>query len=270
MLSHTLPSLSFRRVVLVVAGLAALFSCGPSEEITNAEDGDESASVTSHESALTAELSDEVTSPVSTTPEALAQAAATRVGSHLVPASCFTKTVVGATVTYTMNDCTGPWGLVHLTGTITAVYSRATTGGVAVAITGAGIKANNATLDLNANVVAAEVNGVRVANVTTEAKGTGARGLALTRKGAYVAKYDPTAQCITVDGSWTTTTGLRSASTTIANYTRCKGACPAAGGTLVHTGVRNTAVTVTYDGTSTAAWASSNGRAGNVPLMCGK
>ncbi len=270
MLSHTLPSLSFRRVVLVVAGLAALFSCGPTEEVSNAEDGDESASVTSSESALTSELSDEVTAPVSTTPEALAQAAATRVGSHLTPASCFTKSVAGATVTYTMNDCTGPWGLVHLTGTITAVYSRATTGGVGVVITGTGVKVNNATLDLNSAVVASEVNGVRVANVTTEAKGTGGRGLALTRKGAYVAKYDPTNECITLDGTWTTTTGLRSASTAIANYTRCKSACPAAGGTLVHTGVRTNQVTVTYDGTSTAAWASTNGRAGTLTLMCGK
>ncbi len=265
-----IPSLSFRRVAFLAAGLAALFSCGPTQEVTGAEDGDEAASVTSNESALTSELSDEATQPMSASAADLAASAGDRVATHLAPAGCFTKTVSGATVTFVLTDCTGPYGLVHLTGTLTAVYARDPAGGVDVTITGSGVKANGAVLDLNATVVATQTNGVRNATVTTHATGTGARGFALTREGTYDLSYDPTAECLTLDGSWTTTVGLKTASTTIANYTRCKGTCPAAGGSLVHTTRAGAAVTVTYDGSANAAWASSNGKSGTLALTCSK
>lgn len=265
-----IPSLSFRRVAFLAAGLAALFSCGPTQEVTGAEDGDEAASVTSNESALTSELSDEASQPMSASAADLAASAGTRVASHLQPASCFTKTVTGSTVVFVLTDCTGPYGLVHLTGTLTAVYSRDANGGVDVTITGSGVKANGAVIDLDATVVATQTNGVRNATVTTHASGTGARGFALSREGTYELSYDPAAECLTLNGTWTTTVGLKTASTTIANYTRCKGTCPAAGGSLVHVARTGAAVTVTYDGSANASWASTNGKSGTIALTCSK
>jgi hypothetical protein len=251
-----IPSLSFRRVAFLAAGLAALFSCGPTQEVTGAEDGDEAASVTSNESALTSELSDEATQPMSASAADLAASAGTRVGSHLQPASCFTRTVTGSTVVFVLTDCTGPYGLVHLTGTLTAVYSRDANGGVDVTITGSGVKANGAVIDLDATVVATQTNG--------------ARGCALSCEGTYELSYDPGSECLTLNGTWTTTVGLKTASTTIANYTRCKGTCPAAGGSLVHVARTGAAVTVTYDGSANASWASTNGKSGTIALICSK
>ncbi len=256
--------------LMIPLAMLSLMACGGgSEELNDAEDADESAVVTSSESALTSELSDEVAQPMSAAPSELASAAATRVGSHLTPAGCLTTTVSGATVTYVFNDCTGPYGLVHVTGTVTAVYSRSSAGAVQAVITGSGVKVNKATVDLNSTVTATQSNGVKTANVVSNASGTGPRGNTLERNGAYTVVYDSTTQCITIDGTWTTRAGLRTASTVVSGYQRCKGACPAAGGSIVHTTARSNVITVTYSGGASASWATSGGRTGTVTLQCG-
>lgn len=257
------------KLLLSSAVMLSLFACGRGEEADSAEEADESAVVTSSESALTTELADEVSQPMSATAETLAGAAATRVGSRMQPPGCVTSTVNGATVTYVMVDCTGPYGLVKVNGTVTAVYSRAAGGGVQVVITGTGIKANAVTFDLNATVKSKEVNGVKTANVVADSSGTGPRGTQLSRQGTYTVVYDTVAECVTVDGTWTTKAGVRTATTVVTGYQRCKGTCPAAGGTIVTT-VGRVTVTVSYDGSAVASWATAAGKSGTINLTCGK
>jgi hypothetical protein len=122
---------------------------------------------------------------------------------------------------------------------------------------------------VNATVKASQAAGVRRAEVVCDSSGTGPRGGSISRKGAYTTTYDPTAECVTLDGTWQTKVGLRTASTVVAGYKRCKGACPAAGGSIVHTTVKAAVITVSYDGTSTANWVSSGGKTGTVTLKCG-
>jgi hypothetical protein len=253
---------------LVMLSLTVV-GCGRGVEADSAEDADESVAVSSAESALTAELSDEVAQPMSSTPEQMAMSAAMRVGTRFKPQGCATQSQMGATVTYTLTNCTGPYGLVKVTGTLTAVYSRASGGGVNVVITGTGVKANNATIDINSTVVATQTNGVKKAVVTINAGGTGPRGGSLTRSGAYTLTFDTVAECLTIDGSWMTGTARLGASTVVSGYKRCKGTCPTAGGSIVHTTAKNEVVTVTYDGSAAAKWAVTGGRSGTVNLQCG-
>ncbi|MEW5738550.1 MAG: hypothetical protein AB1938_06460 [Myxococcota bacterium] len=249
--------------------LAALVftACGRGQEADGAEDGDESATVTSAESALTAELSDEVAQPVSATGEALAQAAAARVPTRMTPSGCVVATQMGATVTYVLTNCTGPWGLVKVSGTLTVVYSRGMGGAVQAVVTGNGIKANNATFDVNATVNATQAAGVKRAQVTSQSTGTGPRGASLERQGSYTVTWDEASGCLTLDGVWETKVALRSWTTTVTAFKKCAGACPAAGGSIVVEAARLT-VTLTYDGSSTAAWTANN-RSGTVKLLCG-
>ncbi len=257
------------RTLLLCLTFVSLLGCGRSAELDDAEDGDESVSVTSTESALTSTLTDDLGQPMSATGEALAQAAESRIGSRLQPQGCVVATRAGNTVTYVFTDCTGPYGLVTLNGTLVAVYTPHAGGGVQAVVTGTAFRANAAVFDLNATVVATETSGVKRAQVTAQSEGTGPRGGAFTRDGAYTATYDPAAGCVTLDGAWQTKAGLRQASTVVAGYQRCKGSCPAAGGTITHTTARGPAVTLTYDGSATASWATSGGRAGTLTLRCG-
>jgi hypothetical protein len=256
-----------KRTLISLFAVLALVGCGRSEEVDSAEDADESTVVTSSESALTTELSDEVTQPMSVAASELATAASMRVRSHLQPPGCLTSTVNGATVTYVATDCTGPYGLVHVTGTLSAVYSRTTTGAIQVVVTGTGVKVNGATVDINSTVKASQAGTVKKAEVVSDSSGTGPRGNTITRNGAYTATYDPTAECMSIDGTWMTKAGIRTGSTVVTGLKRCKGACPAAGGKVVHT-IARTVITVSYDGTPTAAWSASNGKSGTVTLQC--
>ena len=258
------------KLATALAVLALSTGCGRLEEADGADDADESASVTSAESALTADLSDEVSQPMSATSEALATGAAKRIGDRLKASGCAVVTQTGNTVTYALTNCTGPYGLVNVTGTVTAVYTRANSGGVQVVITGSGIKANNSTISLNATVISTEANGIRTAVVTANGSGTGPRGAAVGRVGNYTTTYDQANECITINGSWETSGAQNKASTVVSNYKRCKGTCPAAGGSIVHTfaGSRG-AVTLTYDGSAVAKWAGNN-RSGTLNLKCGQ
>jgi hypothetical protein len=259
-----------KRLYFLAAAALLATACGRAAEVDGAEDADESAVVTSAESALTAQLSDEVSQPVSASAESLAQSAATRVPSTMQTPSCVTVTQVGATVTYVLTDCTGPYGLVHVSGTLKAVYSRAQGGAVQVVITGQGIKANNATFDVKATVTASEAAGVKKAQVVSESSGTGPRGASVDRQGTYTVTWDAAAQCVTLDGTWETTVALRKATTVVSGFKKCAGECPAAGGSIVYTGARGTVLTLSYDGSSSATWTNSaNGRSGTVKLLCG-
>ena len=257
------------RGFLMSLAIAAAGCVGASSDSAVAEDADESASVTSTESALTAELSDEVAQPMSATTEQLAADATVRVPKAFLPSSCVVAVQAGPKVTYTLTNCTGPFGLVTVSGTLVATYSRTNSGAVQAVITGTGLKANKSTIDVNATVIATKSGSTKSADVTSSASGTGPRGIALSRDGQYTVTYDSETSCATVNGSWKTDVGSRSSSTTVTNYARCKGACPTSG-TIVHDTPRNTSVTVTYSGAETAAWSTSAGRSGTVNLACSK
>jgi hypothetical protein len=248
----------------------SLFACGRAAEIDDAEDADEAVSIATTESALSTTLTDDLAQPMSATAEDLAAAAEARVGSRLQPAGCVTSTRAGATVTYVFTNCTGPYGLVKLNGTVVAVYSPKPGGVVQAVVTSTGFKANELTFDLNATVLASETNGVKKADVTVQAEGTGPRGGTVERQGAYVATYDAAAGCVTLDGAWQTKAGLRTSSTVMAGYKRCKGSCPAAGGTITHTGPQRVVTTLSYDGSAVASWSTSSGRSGTLNLRCGR
>lgn len=255
---------------MVAAMSVTVVGCGRDADADFAEDADESATVSTTESALTSELADEVAAPMSASADQLATNAVARVPTRFKPQGCATAVQTGATVVYTLTNCTGPFGLVKVNGTLTAIYSRASAGGVNVVITGKGVKANDATIDINSVVVASQSGGVKTANVTIDGDGTGPRGNSFTRKGAYVLTYDTTTECLTVDGTWQTGSARVGASTVVSGYKRCKGACPSSGGSIVHTSVRDEVVTVTYDGSANAKYTATRGtRAGTLPLRCG-
>ena len=257
------------RHLLLCLACVSMLSCGRGVELDDAEDADESVTVSSTESALTSTMTDDLGQPMSATGDDLAQAAATRIGARLQPQGCVVATRTGNTVTYVFTNCTGPYGLVKLNGTVVAVYTPHAGGGVQAVVTSTGFKANEATFDLNATVIGTETNGVKKAQVTARSEGTGPRGGTFTRDGAYTATYDPASECVTLDGSWQTKAGLRQGSTVVAGYQRCKGSCPAAGGSITHTNARGGATVLTYDGSATATWTTAAGRTGTLALRCG-
>jgi hypothetical protein len=266
MTNRSRPSLSTLACALPILTLAAP-ACGrlDADEAAAGEAAD-STEVTQSEGALVATGADDMATAL--TAADLAGGAEARAAARFQPAGCATVSVSGTTVTTTLADCTGRFGLLHVTGTVVSVFSDAADG-VHVATTATGLAVNHATLNIDASAVITEAAGVRTLVVTTHGSGTGPRGHAFTRDGSYTIARNLTTSCIALDGQWQLGVAGLSRTTTVSGLLRCDGMCPDAGGTIVHTGFSGRTVTLSFDGTDVASWSSSTGRSGTIDLTCG-
>jgi hypothetical protein len=181
-------------------------------------------------------------------------------------AGCAQVTQSGATITVVYNDCTGPRGLVHVTGTLVLAVSVSATGVISVHGTSDDMQVNRATLVIDANATYAVSGTSHTLTVATNGSGTGPRGNTIEHQGNYTISWDTASQCGSIDGMWSTDLGDLSRSNDV-NIDRCAGGCPT--GTLTHTFLRGASITVTFDGSATATWTSSTGGHGSVTLACG-
>ena len=271
-----MSNVSMRSWLFGALSVLALVTGGPgcgrmNADEENADEAVDSAEMTQAEGALIASGTedDSATADATFTAAGLTALAVAGGAARFHPAGCATVSAVGTTLTYTLTNCTGRFGLVDVSGTLVAALTDGTDG-VDIAVTGSAIKANRATLDLTASAVLTDVAGTRKLVVTTHSEGVGPRGNSFTRDGSYTTTHDPATACLTLDGQW----ALEGAagvgrSTKVTGLERCDGMCPAAGGEIDHTGVLGRMVTVTFNGSAEAAWSSSTGRTGTVALTCG-
>jgi hypothetical protein len=192
-------------------------------------------------------------------------------GSALQDPQCVTTTVAGAVATHVMRDCTGPYGLLEVSGALTAHY-RFSADGLTVALESTGLEANGGTLSLSASGVSSAVDDQQRLAVTTSSAFIGPKGSEISRFGAYTASWDATKGCLGLTGTWSSTTseGIRW-STAVAAYERCEGRCPEPGGTVTLTGGGGgggSEVTLSYDGSDQLRWVTGRGRIGTVTLSC--
>ncbi len=184
------------------------------------------------------------------------------------PSSCVSDSVNANVVTVTFNDCTGPRGLLHVTGTLTLTVT-VDAAGIHIAGSATNFEVNKATLDINTNALYSVSGAVHQLAVQTEGTGTGALGNQIDHQGNYTIDWDTSSQCGSIAGMWqteiTTSTGGATRSNDV-NLMRCAGGCPT--GTIVHTGFAGVTLTVTFDGTPVATWSTSTGKSGTFNLAC--
>jgi hypothetical protein len=260
-----------KTTLLSILSLTLLAGCGGTNGSSAADSAQASAALDSNdstttESALLVASTDGTES--SATAEDAAGTASVRARATFSPSSCVTATAVANVVTYMLNDCTGPWGLVHVTGTVVVTYSKQPDG-VHADANATGLLVNGATLNINSQAVYSVNGTAHQLTVTTDGGGTGLRGNTIGRHGSYTLAWDTGTQCAALDGQWSTTIASATWSTSVTGFKVCKNECPSAG-TIAHTGgLSHVTVTVTFNGSAEASWTSSRGDHGTVALFCG-
>lgn len=255
---------------LLVAPLLSLSACGGSATFssTDAEIAADSTDTADVVSGLTSVSSDGVDVQASgLTSASAATAAAAAAGTKFVLPACLSKVVAGNVVTYTLNNCSGPYGLLLVTGTMTATYTVSVNGStpsVTVDLAATGLKVNGMTVDVATTAKISGPSTNRSASVTSTSKATTSRGNSITHAGMYDATWD--GMCMTLSGNFATQTNSNSYATVISSYKKCLNACPTQG-TVTFTNLSNT-LTITYSGGRQAKLVVNGGAQQTINLLC--
>jgi len=255
-------------VLAYLIPLSLLAGCGggdPNGDAASVAAALDSSGETADDSALMLATTDGTESATSGNEAAVMAGAQAK--TFWQPAGCVVATQTNNVVSYKFSDCTGPYGLVHVTGTVVVTYTADSAGIHASAAT-TGLLINGATMNATSNATYTVNGTAKKLVVQTQGSGTGAFGNAINRNGGYTLTWDDASMCGTLDGAWSTMIGSDTWSTSIANYAQCKAHCPSSG-TLSHTGgISKLTVTVTFDGSAAAKWSTSRGRSGTIALFC--
>ncbi len=186
------------------------------------------------------------------------------------PGGCAVATATGANVAITYTHCSGPRGLLDVTGELDLAVSVSLAGELSVHATATDLAVNQATMTVDATGVYTRSGTTNQLVVTSHGSGTGPRGNSIDHDGSYTIAWDSATLCHSIDGAWSTElsngTGAVSRSNTV-SLDRCPGMCPT--GDVTHKFVGGAALTITFDGTAVATWSVTTGASGTVQLTCG-
>jgi hypothetical protein len=197
---------------------------------------------------------------------AAASAVAAAAGNYF-PNACATVTASGNVVTFTMDLCSGPLGLVASSGILTATLNVAGNT-VQVQLAGNNIIANGGTVNVSTSGTFTVINGQKTLHATSQSTGTGLNGNSVTHMGSYTLVWPTGTGCATLNGSFS---GIGSGtysgtSTQITSFVTCTNQCPQSGTTF--STFNGGSVTFTFNGTNNAQCTASNGANASVSLVC--
>jgi hypothetical protein len=246
---------------LVTLGVAASVGCSAksstSESISAQEAADSNdAQASNAQDAHFVSMFSENASSVDPTEAATSNA----MNAMLWPAGCATRAKDPTTpnaVDVTLKDCSGPFGLVQVSGELIATFSKSASGGLTVQV---------ASNDLTANGHPVTESGTGEITIT----GT-TRTVAWTGVWTRVNAKGET-KCRTINGTAQTNVMNREVDASIKDYKVCKNAagddlCPS--GEVTHTHkLTSRTLTVDFDGSAEATITGPKGGTLDVPLVC--
>lgn len=202
----------------------------------------------------------------------LANKLKTNPGKWFKPAGCIVSSINANVATHVFTNCTGPYGFVDFTGTVTTTFVR---GGGSLTITyeANGFKANGASISGKRVVVFTRNGSVITKRRTGTWTGTTKKGKELSHTADFTVTYDMATKCITRDGTAQTTVAARELTRTVTGFKRCgigSGGCPESGKLeLTRTKGENTAsVSIEFLGGRDYTVTGPKGRSTTLQLVC--
>ncbi len=206
-------------------------------------------------------------------PEVAAQTVQDRPLRGLHPASCATRTRAGNVVTLKLDGCTGPFGKVTLHGTVTATFTRPSSGDqlhVDVAA-GSDLTANDRPLTYAAQADVRYDGAQRFVTWHGASSGTTKRGKSFDRTTDASIAANVDTRCATIDGVSKGSVGRWDVNVTIEGFSACENACPSAGAaraTLRGPLGKERDLSVRFDGSAKASVTGFRGRTFDLALDC--
>lgn len=179
------------------------------------------------------------------------------------PRNCLTVTSdePNKTVRYSFADCAGPNGILRIRGAITATYETSP-GKLVLNLVGTDLRVNRAVIDWSATAEITAVDGAREMRWKGQLEGTTPRGKTFSRTNDKVIKWRFGERCFALAGTSDGKVRDKTIHTEIADFKRCQGSCPEAGGRITVTNQDSKLkLEIKFDGTNRASIESPKGTA---------
>jgi hypothetical protein len=259
------------QLVLASTLTALLAGCGNADKMI-AEASVESALQTSRSTGITKVVVDDARPDSGCLdPVAAAAEAAARPSAGLYPEGCATKTADGATVHAELDDCTGPFGRVHLDGGLDAELSATSCEQLHANIFDAGdLTANDAPLEYSASADITASETQRFVDWTGRVALTTKRGQEVEQTSDLSVVVDVADDCLSIDGTAAGHVDSVEYDVNLEGLRVCPGACPARGRVGVHAEGRRreASLSIEFDGSSTATVTGTDGDVFTVEMVC--
>jgi hypothetical protein len=275
LVSNRASLLAFAVVLPIAFALGGCVIPDADEQVASASAAStmQSAKNAGSTSGVSAALETVVGGGVCVTPEAVAAADAAAPNVDLFPSSCATKTATGGTLHENYDDCTGPFGAVHVTGGANAIFTKGSAcDEVDAAVKDSGnLTANGAPLTYEANVKITVDDGKASLSWIGTWDAATSEGQATGRDQLQIAQ-DLTSFCVTGGGTGDATLNGFELSSNVEGFAVCPDACPTSGHLVVSAkdGAWSGSISVDFDGSTTAHAIGTRGQAFDVPLVCGQ
>lgn len=176
------------------------------------------------------------------------------------PRGCLgvTSDEAAKTVTYDFKDCAGPNGIFRINGVITATYETGPDK-LVLHLVGTDLRINRAIVDWSATAAIAANGPARSMRWRGSLSGTTARGKTFSRTNEKLVTWRFGERCFGVSGVSEGKVRGRYLRTEIADYRRCQGACPEAGGRISISNDANVKVEIVFDGSNRATFTGPKG-----------
>jgi hypothetical protein len=188
------------------------------------------------------------------------------------PAGCLTVTddLTAKKATYVFSDCTGPWGLVHIKGTVTVGYSSSAGNQLTLTYSAKGLSLNNATIDWDATANTTANGLARDMVWDGHFTGTTGNGRSFQRTNHKEYKWTAGQQCLTVNGSSDGTVTGHELKIDVVSFSVCKGGCPEAGSEIKVSDVSTNKVYDVKWNAGNATYTGPEGRTVTYTPLCAR
>jgi hypothetical protein len=194
------------------------------------------------------------------------------VGFSFVPAGCLTVTddVAKSSVSYAFNGCTGPLGLVELTGTVNVDYQVAGDQ-LTLDFSAQNFQINRATItSWQATAVITSTGDQRSMTWNAQLSGTTGSGRTFNRTNQKSIQWTVGVACLAASGQSSGDILGANLQTTVVSWQRCEDACPQAGSQITVKNVDDgDSIGIDYNGGPTADLTVDGGRPIEIRLACG-
>ena len=194
-------------------------------------------------------------------------AAAQSVAAAFTPAGCANTMTSANVVLLQMTNCSGPFGINRVTGSVTFLFTEQSNG-AQIAATATKLQIGGGNLTISATGVLTTVGNARTLTVNTNGGGIGPNGSSVEREGQYMITWNAGDTCATVNGAVSAGT-VNEETTSFGGLVLCTPGCPRSGTIPASDPSTGSTFTTTYDGTASATVVGSNGTQSVVALSCG-